>query len=93
MTPMTGATSSRIGFKVVVVDVSSGSISDFATNKGPTNGPAEAINTKGFERPVGVTFSPDGKSLYVVDFGTFYMTPMGPSPKQKSGVLWKITKR
>jgi glucose/arabinose dehydrogenase len=93
MTPMTGATSSRVGFKVVTVDVGTGQITGFATNKGPVNGPAQALNTKGFERPVGVTFSRDGKSLYVVDFGTLYMTPMGPSPKQNSGVVWKITRQ
>jgi hypothetical protein len=57
------------------------------------NGPAEALNAKGFERPVGVTFPPDGTSLYIVDFGILYMTPMGPSPKQNSGVIWKITRQ
>ncbi len=93
MTPMTGSISSRIGFKVVAVSPATGRVTDFATNKGPMNGPAEAIDTHGFERPVSVTFSPDGATLYVVDLGTMYMTPMGPSPKKNSGVVWKITKR
>lgn len=90
MTPMTGATTSPVGFKVVTVDVNSGHIEDFMTNK-KKNAPASMMKGKGIERPLGVTFSPDGKSLYVVDFGILQINGM-PVPKHNSGVLWKVTK-
>lgn len=93
MTSMTGATTSRVGFKVVTVDINTGKVEDFATNKGKMNGPASEIMGKGLERPLSVTFSPDGKSLYVVDFGILQIKSGMIIPKEKSGVVWKITKQ
>ncbi len=51
------------------VNVRNGVIEEFAVNKGKANGPASKIGGGGLERPVAARFSPDGKSLYVVDFG------------------------
>jgi hypothetical protein len=45
------------------------------------------------ERPVDVKFSPDGKSLCIVDFGIMSMVPTGPLPEKESGVIWEVTKR
>jgi hypothetical protein len=44
------------------------------------------------ERPVAVRFDPAGEALYVVDFGVMTLGPQGPMPRQKTGVLWKITR-
>lgn len=93
MTPMTGATTSNVGFKVVMADVNTGKVEDFVTNKGKMNGAASMIKANGLERPLGVTFSPDGKSLYVVDFGIMKIEERMVVPKEKSGVVWKITKQ
>lgn len=92
MTPITGKMSSPVGYKVVMVDVNTGTVQDFATNKGGI-GPASSLQTGGLERPVDVEFSPDGRSLFIVDFGIMSMVPTGPLPEKQSGVVWKITKR
>jgi glucose/arabinose dehydrogenase len=78
------------GFKVVRVDVDSGTGEDFMRNHEP--GPASALGTGGIERPVDCKFHPDGESLYVLDFGAVrvrkgYMTAFG-----HTGVLWRVTK-
>jgi glucose/arabinose dehydrogenase len=92
MTPISGKTSSPVGYKIVTVDVNTGAIEDFATNKGG-DGPASSLQTGGLERPLDVKFSPDGRSLYIVYFGIMAMTPTGPLPEKDSGVIWKVTKR
>ena len=46
----------------------------------------------GLERPIAVRFSPDGTSLYVVDFGVMTVGERGPQPKPETGVLWRITR-
>jgi glucose/arabinose dehydrogenase len=61
--------SGPIGFKVVRVDMNTRAVEDFIRN---TRGkPASQLpGGEGvFERPVAVRFSPDGSSLYIVDFG------------------------
>jgi glucose/arabinose dehydrogenase len=92
MAPNAGKVLDPVGFKVVRVDVSNGNITDFATNKGKDNGPASKLKHGGLERPVAVKFSPDGQSLYIVDFGVMQMTDQGPAPQQKTGVVWKVSK-
>jgi DNA-binding beta-propeller fold protein YncE len=82
-----------VGFKIVRVNVETGIIRDFATNKGKKNGPASRLGTGGLERPVSVVFSPDGAALYVVDFGVMKMTEMGPQPQTRTGSIWRITKQ
>lgn len=92
MAPDVGKVLSPVGFKVVRVDVNTGIIRDFATNKGIKNGPASWLGKGGLERPVSVKFDAAGTSLYVVDFGIMKVTKQGPEPASGTGVIWKITK-
>ncbi len=93
MAPDVGKVLSPVGFKVVRVNIQSGVIRDFATNKGKRNGPASRLKTGGLERPVAARFDPNGTALYVVDFGIMRMTNEGPQPQPATGVVWKITKQ
>ncbi|GAB3199165.1 glucose/arabinose dehydrogenase [Pontibacter aydingkolensis] len=92
MAPGVGKVLSPVGYKVVRVNVENGVVTDFAANKGKKTAPASKLNTGGLERPVSVKFSPDGQSLYIVDFGIMETGKNGPEPKLKTGVIWKITK-
>ncbi|MCC2547661.1 PQQ-dependent sugar dehydrogenase [Hymenobacter sp. BT175] len=92
MAPNVGRVYGPVGYKIVRTNVQTGAIEDFVVNKGRTNGPSSEIGRAGLERPVAARFSPDGRSLYVVDFGQMPMTEQGPSPRKKTGVIWKITK-
>jgi glucose/arabinose dehydrogenase len=49
------------------------------------NGPSSITKSGGFEHPIDVKFSPDGSALYVLDYGI--------RGGEKSGLLWKITKK
>ncbi len=93
MAPKVGKVLAPVGFKVVRVNVSNGVIQDFAVNKGKKNGPASWNEGGGLERPVAVKFTPDGNSLYIVDFGIMKMTERGPQPQMNTGVLWKVSKQ
>jgi glucose/arabinose dehydrogenase len=77
------------GFKVVRVDVATGTIADFAVNR--VQGPASKLFHGGFERPSHCEFGPDG-ALYVVDFGEIKLAPEkgGIRMKQETGALWRI---
>jgi DNA-binding beta-propeller fold protein YncE len=92
MAPEAGKVISPVGFKVVRVDVNTGVIRDFATNKGSRNGPASRLGSGGLERPVSVKFDAAGNALYVVDFGIMKVTERGPEPQQNTGVIWRVTK-
>jgi glucose/arabinose dehydrogenase len=92
MVPETGKVLGPVGFKVVRVDVNSGVMDDFATNRGKEPGPASKQRSGGLERPIAVRFDPTGTALYVVDFGVLNMTDKGPVPQEGTGVLWKITR-
>lgn len=92
MTPISGKTISPVGYKIVRVDAETGEIVDFATNKKP--GPATAHpNSGGFQRPIAVAFSQDGTALYVVDFGVLAVNPIGFSPEEESGCIWKVSRK
>jgi len=91
MAPTVGKVLAPVGFNIVRVNVKAGTIDTFATNRGGA-GPASRLKRGGFERPVAVKFSPDGKALYVVDFGVVTMTKDGPAPRAGTGVLWRITR-
>ena len=92
ITPISGKTISPVGFQVVQVDTQTGEISKFASNKKP--GPATAHpNSGGLQRPLNVVFSPDGTELYVVDFGILAPNPVGFSPEEGSGCIWKISRK
>jgi glucose/arabinose dehydrogenase len=91
--PAVGKVWAPVGFKVIAVDPRSGEISDFAMNQGKDSGPASRLGRPGLERPVAVRFSPDGRALYVVDFGVLRMDESGKSHAQPAtGTLWKITR-
>lgn len=90
--PTTGKILSAIGGKVVRVNVSDGTIRDFATNRGPHEGPGTKFGLPGFERPVAVRFSPDGSALYVVDFGVLRQDHRGAHPERGTGAVWRIRK-
>jgi glucose/arabinose dehydrogenase len=90
MAPTVGKVMSPVGFKIVRVDVRNGTIDTFATNRG--KGPASRLRRGGLERPTAVKFNPEGSALYVVDFGVMTMTKAGPQPRQRTGVLWRITR-
>lgn len=53
-------------------------------------------NRGGIERPNDVAFSPDGRTMYVFDYGEVYTDFTQPSPfytVPKSGVVWAITRK
>jgi sugar lactone lactonase YvrE len=92
MSPGVGKVMNPVGFRVVRADVETGVIEEFASNKGLHAGPASLQGDGGLERPVAVRFSPDGESLYVVDFGVMAIGDDGPKPVPGTGVLWKISR-
>jgi glucose/arabinose dehydrogenase len=92
MSPGVGKVVAPVGFKVVRVDVKTGVIRDFATNRGKENGPASRQKHGGLERPNAVRFNRAGDALYVVDFGVMTIGKNGPEPRQGTGVLWRITR-
>ncbi|MCC9136977.1 PQQ-dependent sugar dehydrogenase [Pontibacter silvestris] len=79
------------GFRVIRVDVQKGTAEPFMHNK--KMGPASTYGGGGIERPVSCKFSPDGKSLYVLDFGVAKVTPGNMLAFAHTGVLWKISRK
>lgn len=92
MAPGVGKVLNPVGFKVVMVNVNTGVINDFAVNKGKKNGPATMLGSGGIERPVDVKFNNDGSALYIADFGIVKTGEQGPQPMENTGVVWKISK-
>lgn len=90
MAPDVGKVLDPVGYKVVRVDVRDGTIEDFVVNRGKKDGPASLLKTGGLERPVSVRFSPDGSSLYIVDFGVMTIGANGPEPRPGTGVVWRV---
>jgi glucose/arabinose dehydrogenase len=90
--PTTGKVLGPVGFKVVRVNVDNGVVEDFAVNRSPNNGPASKLGTGGLERPVAVRFDPEGRALYVVDFGVLSQLP-DAKPEKGTGVLWRIVRQ
>lgn len=91
--PATGKVLASVGCSVVRVNVETGDIEDFAVNRGSAAGPASKIGGGGLERPVAARFSPDGRILYVVDFGVMLHDAKGAKPQKGTGVLWRITRQ
>lgn len=80
------------GFCVAEVNVEDGSWKPFVSNQQP--GPARKTQgSGGIERPVDCKFTHDGKSLYVLDFGTCGVMKYGVIAYAHTGVLWRITKQ
>lgn len=92
MAPGVGKVYKPVGYKVVRVNTETGVIYTFAVNK-KDNLPASKLNSGGIERPVAVRFSPDGNSLYIVDYGIMLTSEEGPKPIEETGVIWKISKQ
>lgn len=89
----TGKILAPVGYKVVRVDVKRGVSRDFAVNRGKGNGPASLLRGGGLERPVAARFDPSGEFLYVVDFGVMLHRGKGAVPMEKTGVLWRISRK
>ena len=81
---------SSIGGKVVRVNVTDGTITDFAVNRAPKEGPGTKVRVPGLERPVSVRFDPSGDVLYVVDFGVIRHDDKGAHPERQTGAIWRI---
>ncbi|HEY0709292.1 MAG TPA: hypothetical protein VGG33_20950 [Polyangia bacterium] len=88
-----GKVRNPVGFKIVRVDPETGTVTDFAVNRGGQNGPASLLKSGGLERPVAVRFARDGASLYVVDFGVLTMDEKGSHPVRGTGCVWRIVRR
>jgi glucose/arabinose dehydrogenase len=93
LSPPTGKVLSPVGFRVVRVDVKTGTIADFMSNKGDKNGPASLLKSGGIERPIAVRFDRSGRSMYVVDFGEVTVAEQRLTPVKGTGILWKVTRR
>ena len=79
------------GFQVVLVDVKTGTSEPFLHNKQP--GPAGATpGSGGLERPVDCKFHPNGRSLYVLDFGSVSIKRNTMLSYAHTGVLWRVTR-
>lgn len=91
--PTTGKMLSPIGGKVVRVNVADGTITDFAVNRAPKEGPGTKVRVPGLERPVSVRFDPRGESLYVVDFGIMRHDHAGAHPERQTGAIWRIRRQ
>ena len=78
------------GFRIVRVDVKSGRVEDFATNR--AGGPASKNRGGGLERPIAVRFSQHGQALYVVDYGVMLLDENGAYAQRGTGVVWRITR-
>jgi glucose/arabinose dehydrogenase len=80
------------GFNVVAIDLETGEPEIFMKNRVP--GPASAHpGNGGLERPVDVKFSPDGQSMYVLDFGLHAITKRYIWAYGHTGVLWRVTRQ
>jgi glucose/arabinose dehydrogenase len=91
--PTTGKMLSSIGGKIVRVNVNDGTITDFAVNRAPKEGPGTKVRVPGFERPVSVRFDRDGDALYVIDFGVLRHDHQGAHPERQTGAIWRIRRQ
>jgi glucose/arabinose dehydrogenase len=80
------------GFQVVSVDLSAKTHEPFMRNRhqGPASG---TPSSGGLERPVDCKFVPDGRSLYVLDFGNNTASENYVVAYAHTGVLWRIARR
>lgn len=92
MAPEVGKVLEPVGFKVLRVNLETKEIHDFAVNRGEKNAPASKLGTGGLERPLDVQFDPNGRALYIADFGVMTVDKGGAKPKQRTGVIWRIVK-
>jgi glucose/arabinose dehydrogenase len=90
--PAVGKVLHPIGGKVVRVNLQNGVIESFAVNRGQKDAPASTLENGGLERPIAVRFTPDGRELYVLDFGVLRQDSKGAHPLSGTGVLWRISR-
>ena len=76
-----------IGHRVVVVDVGTGTVEDFAVNRSGL--PGSLSDRGGLERPIQARFGPDG-SLYIVDFGVLELGKDGWVGEAGTGTIWRV---
>ncbi len=80
------------GFMIARINMKTKAVEPFLRNVKP--GPASYHpGTGGLERPVDCKFSPDGKSLYVLDFGVNKVLPSTVVAYGHTGVLWRLTRK
>ena len=91
LAPEVGKVVHPVGFRVVRIVVDTGIVHGFAENFRGV-GPASRVGGAGLERPIAVRFSPDGSTLFVVDFGVMLVDEEGSHPQPETGVLWRITR-
>ncbi|MBV8234429.1 MAG: hypothetical protein JO075_01895, partial [Acidimicrobiia bacterium] len=79
------------GFRVLRINMQTGVGEPFLRNREP--GPASAHpGSAGLERPVDCKFHPDGRSLYVLDFGVTAVAPTHVVAYARTGVVWRVTR-
>ncbi len=86
--PLTENLEEQVPTGVLLVDPATGRFDWFIKNK---EQPRAGRMGNGLKRVVDVKFSPDGQSMYLLDFGVMEFTDMAPNAIPQSGVLWKIT--
>jgi glucose/arabinose dehydrogenase len=82
MAPAVGETFAPVGRRVVRVDVETGAVTAFLTNRAEAGG--------GLHRPIAVAFDPRRSAMYVLDFGVMGMAGGEPVPVPGSGALWRV---
>lgn len=85
----TGVNVNPAGFDVMHVNMQTGKVERFASNKLP--GPHYVNRGGGFDRPSDAVFAPDS-SLYVVDWGSSTVGPEGLKLVPLTGAVWRIYK-
>lgn len=86
------------GRHVARVDLSSGKVTPFFRTRPPTKPKSDGptVATAGPRMPVEAKFSPDGETLFVVDFGAFAPLPAAAGPAVRpfpgTGVIWRVTR-
>lgn len=83
----TGINIELSGFSVQRVDMTTGTVEEFANNSIP--GPDYLNQAGGFDRPSDVAFGPDG-GLYVVDWGASTVGVEGLKLVPRTGAVWRI---
>jgi sugar lactone lactonase YvrE len=92
LAPEVGKVTRPVGFKIIRVNPETGIIHDFVLNR-KKNAPASKLKEGGIERPNAVRFSPDGRYMYIVDFGVMEVSKAGPWPVEGTGVIWRVSKK
>ncbi len=73
---------------IIRVDESTDDFTWFIKNK---DGPRAGRFDGGLKRVVDVKFSPDGRDMYILDFGVMEFTDASVNAVPNSGVLWRVT--